>query len=175
MAKFCGGIKLGESLAVKQGVICVASEEPDFDNIVTPCGQSFDGVEMEVVKHGGIYVLTSVSIDEDMEMPEPLRTNCGFKVDPRYFSINENGELEFDPSYVAEILVEPHDATIAVTYGNAATLVDPIAGTTNMFKLTETDATYTVSVSKDGYTSQEQQITADQNHIVEFTLVAAGG
>ena len=173
MPNYCGGIKLGDSLAVKNGIICIASEDPDFNNIVTPCGQSFDGVEMEVVKHGGIYVLTSVSVDENMEMPEPLRTNCGFKVDPRYFSINENGSLEFDPSYVAEIIVDPHDATITVTYGDADTPVEPIQGTTNMFKLTEVDETYTITASKEGYTSQEQQITADQNHIIKFTLVEA--
>lgn len=175
MARFCGGIKLGESLAVKQGVICVASEEPETDNVVTPCGMLFSGNDFKVLKVDGRYVLSSVHTDEEQDIQVLVRTNCGILANGNYFSINENGALEYEDAFILEVLVDPHDATIAVTYGDADTPVEPISGTTNMFKLVEVDETYTVSASKDGYTSQEQQITADQNHIVEFTLVATGG
>ena len=175
MANFCGGIKLGESLAVKNGIICIASEEPETDNVVTPCGMLFSGNDFEVLKVDGRYVLSSVHTDEEQDIQVLVRTNCGILANGNYFSINENGALEYEDAYILEVVVEPHDTTITVAYGDAATPVEPIQGTTNMFKLTEVDETYTITASKEGYTSQEQQITADQNHIVEFTLVAAGG
>lgn len=173
MANFCGGIKLGESLAVKNGIICIASEEPEVDNVVTPCGMLFSGNDFEVLKVDGRYVLSSIHTDEEQDIQVLVKTNCGILANGNYFSLNENGELEYEDAYIAEVLVDPADATITVTYGDADTPVEPIQGTTNMFKLTEVDETYTVTASKEGYTSQEQQITADQNHIVEFTLVEA--
>lgn len=172
MPNYCGGIKLGDTLKVDKGIITLADHTSDVNNVVTPCGQKFDGTVFEVVKHGGINVLSSIGIDEDMELYPILKTNCGFAIDGRYATIT-SGVLDWDESYIAEVLVLPVDVTITVTYGDADTPVEPIQGTTNMFKLTEIDETYTITASKEGYTSQEQQITADQNHIVEFTLVEA--
>lgn len=175
MPNFCGGIKLGDTLKVDNGIITMSDLVADESNVVTPCGMLFDGAVFEVVRVDGVPVLTSVGVDENMDIQVLLRSNCGFKMDGNYFTLNADKSVDFDESHVLEVIVEPHDATITVTYGDAATPVDPIAGTTNMFKLAETDETYTITASKEGYTSQEQQITADQNHIVEFTLVATGG
>lgn len=172
MPNFCGGLKFGSTLKIDKGIITLADHTSDVNNVVTPCGQKFDGTIFEVVQHGGINVLSSIGIDEDMELYPVLKTNCGFAIDGRYATIT-NGVLDWDESYIVEVLVDPHDATITVTYGDADTPVEPIQGTINMFKLTEVDETYTITASKEGYTSQEQQITADQNHIVEFTLVEA--
>ena len=172
MPRYCGGVRLGDTLTLSNGIITMAGETAVVDEIVSPCGAAFDANVFEVVRVGGVPVLTSVGVDEDMDMQIILKTNCGFAVDGNYFTVSEDGELDFDESHVLEVLVDPHDATITVTYGADATPVDPIPGTTNMFKLTETGEEYTVTVSKDGYASQEQDVTADQNHIVEFTLVA---
>ena len=173
MPNYCGGIKLGDTLKVDKGIITLADHTSVSGETITPCGMLWDSNIFEVGKHNGAYILTSVGVDEDMDMPMYIKSNCGLNLDSRYFTLNEDRSIDFDESYVLEVLVEPHDATITVTYGDADTPVEPIQGTTNMFKLTEIDETYTITASKEGYTSQEQQITADQNHIVEFTLVEA--
>lgn len=175
MANYCGGIKLGTTLKVDKGIITLSNHTSVVGEAITPCGMLWDSNIFEVGRHNGAYILTSVGVDEDMDMSAPLKSNCGLALDPRFFTINTDHSVDFDESYVLEVVVDPHDATIAVTYGDANTPVAPISGTTNMFKMTETDEQYTVSVTKDGYTPQEQQVTADQNHIVEFTLVVAGG
>lgn len=176
MAKFCGGIKIGETLKVDDGIITLSDHTADPDEVVTPCGMLWDGTVFEVAKHDGAYLLTSVGVDEEMDMVlPPIKTNCGLNADPRYFTLNEDGSIDFAEHYLMEVVVSPSDAEISVTYGDAATPVEPIEGTTNLFTLTETDETYSVTVSKEGYTEQTQEITADQNHIVEITLEVARG
>ena len=173
MPRYCGGVRLGDTLTLSNGIITMASETAVAGEIVSPCGAAFDANVFEVVRVGGVPVLTSVGVDEDMDMQILLKPICGgFYLDGNYFTVDKDRVIDFDESPVLEILVDPHDATITVTYGADATPVDPIPGTTNMFKLSETGEEYTVTASKDGYASQEQDVTADQNHIVEFTLVA---
>lgn len=176
MANFCGGIKLNqETFKIDKGIITMSDHTSDVANVVTPCGMLFDGAVFEVGLHDGKKILTSIGVDEEMDMPAPIKTNCGLLIDPRYFSVDEDGILNFSEHYILEVIVSPNNATIAVTYGAEATPVEPITGTTNLFALTETDEDYTVTVSAEGYTTQEQDVTADQNHIVEITLVATGG
>ena len=171
MANFCGGLKFDSTLEVVDGIITVAGETPNPEHAISPCGMLFDGEEFEVVKHSGANILTSIGVDEEMEMPRPLKTNCSFKFDPRYFSLNEKRQLGFDDSAVIEVLVHPVEAAISVTYGDSATPVEPLNGTTNMFKLTEIEQTYTVTATLDGYTTQEQDIEDNTlSQIIEITL-----
>ena len=171
MARFCGGLKFDSTLEVVDGIITVAGETPELEHAVTPCSMLFDGEEFEVVKHSGVNVLTSIGVDEEMEMPRPLKTNCGFYVDPRYFVVEDDGKLGFDDSAVIEVLVQPSDATVSVTYGDSATPVEPLNGTTNMFKLTEIEQTYTVTATLEGYTTQEQDVDDNTlSQIIEITL-----
>lgn len=173
---FCGGLKIDDTLELVDGIITVAGETPDRTHAISPCGQLFDGEEFEVVKHKGANILTSIGVDEEMDMPAPIKTNCSFAFDPRYFSLGAGKKLGFDDSGVIEVVVSPADATIAVTYGDADTPVEPLAGTTNIFKLTELEQTYTVTVSKEGYTTQQQDIDDNTvSQIVEITLQAAQG
>lgn len=171
MAKFCGGIKLGETLEIVDGIVTLVGETPEEDVVVTPCGQLFNGNDFEVAKHNGKYILTSVGMDEDMDMPQPSKTNCGLYIDNRFWTLNEDGSVDFDPSAIIEVLVHPIEATVTVTYGDSNTPVEPIAGTTNQYKLTELEQTYTVTATLDGYTTQEQDIEDNTlSQIVEITL-----
>ena len=173
MARFCGGLKLGNTLEIVNGIITVSGEMPDITHTISPCGMLFDGEEFEVMDYQGAHMLTSIGRDEEMEAVHPIKTNCGFYVDPLYFTFDDNGALEFDDAHIAEVLVEPIDATVVVTYGDADTPVEPIPGTTNMYKLMEIEQTYTVAASKEGYTTASQDIDATENHIVEISLQVA--
>ena len=171
MAKFCGGLKIDDTLEIVNGVLTVAGETPDPEHIISPCGLAMDGEEFEVVKYNGVNVLTSIGVEEEMEMPTPTKTNCGFAIDNRFFVVGEDGKLGFDPSVVIEVLVHPIEATVTVTYGESNTPIEPIAGTTNQYKLTELEQTYTVTATLEGYTTQEQDIEDNTlSQIVEITL-----
>lgn len=175
MANFCGGIKLGETLKVDKGIITLATGTSVVDEVVTPCGMLWDSNVFEIAKVEGRPVVTSIGIDEEMGMPLIVKSNCGLALDGLYFQVNEDKSIDFNESHVLEVLFTPIDATVAVTYGDEDTPVEPIPGTTNIYKLDETDATYSITVSKEGYTSQTEQVTADQNHIIEINLEVAQG
>ena len=175
MPNFCGGIKLGETLKVEDGIITLVTETPNEETVVTPCGMLWDSNVFEVTKVSGRPVLTSVGIEEEMGMPVIVKSNCGLALDGLYFTVNADKSIDFNEAHVLEVLFTPIDATVAVTYGDDSTPVEPIPGTTNMYKLDEIDATYSITVSKEGYTSQTEQVTADENHIVEINLEVAQG
>ena len=67
----------------------------------------------------------------------------------------------------------PTDATIKVTDAGSI-VIAPITDTTNTFLLSGLGDTYTVEVSKTGYTTKTQTITNNGDQTITITLEAAG-
>ena len=85
-----------------------------------------------------------------------------------------NGAVTLQNGFVLTVNATPSDATIAVKNADS-TPVTPITGTTNQFLLSGLGDSYTVTVSKTGYTAQTKTITNDKDQTIIVTLVASGG
>ena len=68
--------------------------------------------------------------------------------------------------------VTPADATIAVADAEGAN-VAPVSGKTNVFLLGGIGDQYTVTVSKDGYTTQTQTVSNNSDQTITIELVSA--
>lgn len=175
MANFCGGIKLDKnSLKVINGVICDANATTvDRSKAVSTCGQLWDGALFTVVKVGGAgYITLHGSEGEEIGAPIMGRGNCGVGLDGRFFKV-VNGAITLQDGFVLTVNATPADATIAVKDADSAA-VTPIAGTTNQFLLGGLGDSYTVTVSKTGYTDQTKTITNDKDQTIIVKLVASG-
>ena len=84
---YCGGIKLGTSLKLIDGVICDAdSSTVDKSKAISTCGQLWDGALFTVVKVGGAgYITLHGSEGEEIGAPIMGRGNCGVGLDGRFF------------------------------------------------------------------------------------------
>ena len=82
--------------------------------------------------------------------------------------------MSLQDGFVLTVNATPADATIKVTDVDSAE-VAPITGTTNTFLLSGLGDSYTLTVSKTGYTTQTKTITNNGDQTVEVKLVAAGG
>lgn len=175
MANFCGGIRLGDGLKIIDGVICDANAATvDRSKAVSTCGQLWDGALFTVVKVGGAsYITLHGSEGEEIGAPIMGRGNCGVGLDGRFFKI-VNGAVTLQEGFVLTVNATPSDATIAVKDVDS-TPVTPITGTTNQFLLNGLGDSYTVTVSKTGYTAQTKTITNDKDQTIIVTLVASGG
>ena len=176
MANWCGGIKLDkDTLKIINGVICDANAATvDRSKAVSTCGQLWDGALFTVVKVGGAsYITLHGSEGEEIGAPVMGRGNCGVGLDGRFFKV-VNGVVTLQNGFVLTVNATPADATIAVKDADS-TPVTPIAGTTNKFLLSGLGDSYTVTVSKTGYTTQTKTITNDKDQTIIVTLVASGG
>ena len=176
MANWCGGIKLNKNtLKIIDGVICDANAATvDRSKAVSTCGQLWDGALFTVVKVGGAgYITLHGSEGEEIGAPIMGRGNCGVGLDGRFFKI-VNGAVTLQNGFVLTVNATPSDATIAVKDTDSKP-VTPIAGTTNKFLLSGLGDSYTVTVSKTGYTAQTKTITNDKGQTIIVTLVASGG
>ena len=175
MANFCGGIRLGDGLKIIDGVICDANAASvDRSKAVSTCGQLWDGALFTVVKVGGAsYITLHGSEGEEIGAPVMGRGNCGVGLDGRFFKV-VNGAVTLQNGFVLTVNATPSDATIAVKDTDSKP-VTPIAGTTNKFLLSGLGDSYTVTVSKTGYTAQTKTITNDKGQTIIVTLVASGG
>ena len=176
MANFCGGIRLDSTtLKIIDGVICDANAASvDRSKAVSTCGQLWDGSLFTVVKVGGAsYITLHGSEGEEIGAPVMGRGNCGVGLDGRFFKI-VNGAVTLQNSFLLTVDVTPDDAIVTVKDADS-TPVTPITGTTNQFLLSGLGDSYTVTVSKTGYTAQTKTITNDKNQIIIVTLVASGG
>ena len=176
MANFCGGIRLDSTtLKIIDGVICDANAATvDRSKAVSTCGQLWDGALFTVVKVGGAsYITLHGSEGEEIGAPIMGRGNCGVGLDGRFFKI-VNGAVTIQNGFVLTVNATPADATIAVKDAGS-TPVTPITGMTNQFLLSGLGDSYTVTVSKTGYTAQTKTITNDKDQTIIVTLVTSGG
>lgn len=180
MANFCGGIKLNfDTFEVRNGVITLVDAHSDdsITKTITPCGQPYDALIFETVKHKGKWLLTSAGVDTDIPLANIVRSSCGIDFDGRFFSKDENGVLDFTDRHLLEVLVNPPEAehTIAVALTTEPdTPIEPFEEGDNVYPLDEIDGEYTVTVTADGYDEFTQSVTADADHIIQATLTPTG-
>ena len=175
MAKFCGGIKLDKTFKMIKGVICDADASTvDVTKVVSTCGQLWDGDLFVATEVDGHKVISLHNTEgEEVGTPVFIRGNCGVGLDGRFFKV-EKGVVSLQDGFVLTVNVTPADATIKVT-DVESTEVSPIAGTTNTFLLSGLGDSYTIEVSKEGYTTQTQTITNNGDQTIEITLVEVAG
>lgn len=175
MAKFCGGIKLNpDTFELRNGIITLTDAHSDdpLAETTTPCGQLWDSIFFETVKHNGKWLLTSAGVDTDIPLANIVRSSCGIDCDGRFFSKDEKGVLDFTDRHLLEVLVNPPEAeyTITVKLASGGEPVEPFAELDNVYPLDNIDEEYTVTVVATGYDEFTQNVTADTDHIVQATL-----
>ena len=171
MAKFCGGIKLDKTFKVIKGIICDANATTvDATKAVSTCGQRWDGALFTVSNK---VITLHNSEGEEVGTPVPIKGNCGVGLDGRFFKVNK-GVVSLQDGFVLTVNATPSDATIKVTDVDSAE-VAPITGTTNTFLLSGLGDSYTLTVSKTGFTTKTQAVVNNGDQTVEVTLEAAGG
>ncbi len=171
MAKFCGGIKLDKTFKVIKGIICDANATTvDATKAVSTCGQRWDGALFTVSNK---VITLHNSEGEEVGTPVPIKGNCGVGLDGRFFKVNK-GVVSLQDGFLLTINTTPADATIKVTGVDSAEIA-PITGTTNTFLLSGLGDSYTLTVSKTGYTTKTQTVVNNSDQTVEITLETAGG
>lgn len=171
LSKFCGGIKLDDTFKIIKGIICVANATTvDATKAVSTCGQRWDGALFTVSNK---VVTLHNSEGDEVGTPTPIKGNCGVGLDGRFFKLS-NGIVSLQDGFVLTINTTPADATIKVTDVDSAEIA-PITGTTNTFLLSGLGDSYTLTVSKTGYTTKTQTVVNNGDQTVEITLEAAAG
>lgn len=103
MAKFCGGIKLGNTFKLIEGVICDANaENVDISEAITLCGQLWDGATFAL--NGKVLSLADTGDTEDTLAV--IKSNCGCALDGRFFKVT-NGVVTYEKPVTPEP-EEPH-------------------------------------------------------------------
>lgn len=110
---------------------------------------------------------------EEVGTPVSIRGNCGVGLDGRFFKVSK-GVVSLQDGFVLTVNATPSDATIKVTDVDSVE-VAPITGTTNTFLLSGLGDSYTLTVSKTGYTTKTQAIVNNGDQTVEVKLEAADG
>lgn len=170
MAKFCGGIKLDNTFKVIKGIICDANATSvDATKAVSTCGQRWDGALFTVSNK---VITLHNSEGEEVGIPVPIKGNCGVGLDGRFFKLNKS-VVSLQDGFVLTVNATPSDATIKVTNVDSAE-VAPITGTINTFLLSGLGDSYTLTVSKTGFTTKTQTVVNNGDQTVEVTLEAAG-
>lgn len=168
MAKFCGGIKIDETMKIINGVICDANASAvDVSKAVSVCGQLWDGdlfavADKVITLHG--------SEGEDIGAPTKIKGNCGIGLDGRFFKL-DRGVVSLQDGFVLTVNVTPADAIITVTDAEG-TVIDPISGKPKQFLLKGIGDTYTVTLTKTGYTTQAKQVKNDGDKTLTVVLQA---
>ena len=168
MAKYCGGIKIDETMKIINGVICDANATTvDVSKAVSVCGQLWDGnlftiADKVITLHG--------SEGEDISAPTKIKGNCGIGLDGRFFKLDK-GVVSLQDGFVLTVKVTPADAIITVT-DTEGTVIDPISGKPKQFLLKGIGDTYTVTLTKTGYTTQAKQVKNDGDKTLTVVLQA---
>lgn len=173
MARYCGGIKHDATLKIINGVLCDAgATSVDVSKAVTTCGQLWDGsLFTKVVQNGKQIITLHSSEGEAVGEVVPVNGNCGVGLDGRFFKVAD-GVVSLQDGFVLTVNVTPADATIAVADAEGAN-VAPVSGKTNVFLLGGIGDQYTVTVSKDGYTTQTQTVSNNSDQTITIELVNA--
>lgn len=166
MAKYCGGIKIDETMKIINGVICDANASAvDVNKAVSVCGQLWDGnlftiTDKVITLHG--------SEGEDIGAPTKIKGNCGIGLDGRFFKLDK-GVVSLQDGFVLTVNVTPLDAIITVT-DTEGTVIDPISGKPKQFLLKGIGDTYTVTLTKTGYITQAKQVKNDGDKTLTVVL-----
>lgn len=170
MAKFCGGIALGEGLKVINGIICdSAATTIDKSKAVTGCGQLWDGALFAKVSVGGVPVITLHNSEgEEVGAPIKAHGNCGVGLDGRFFKLVD-GKVNLQDGFLLTVVAIPDTATITVMDADSVE-VEPVEGNANVFLLSGIGDKYSVTVQKDGYTGKSQTITNDSDQTITIEL-----
>ena len=173
MARYCGGIKHDATLKIINGVLCDAgATSVDVSKAVTTCGQLWDGsLFTKVVQNGKKIITLHDSEGEAVGEVVPVNGNCGVCLDGRFFKVAD-GVVSLQDGFVLTVNVTPADATITVADAKG-TNVAPVSGKTNVFLLGGIGDQYTVTVSKDGYTTQTQTVSNNSDQTITIELVNA--
>lgn len=173
MARYCGGIKHDATLKIINGVLCDAgATSVDVSKAVTTCGQLWDGsLFTKVVQNGKKIITLHDSEGEAVGEVVPVNGNCGVGLDGRFFKVTD-GVVSLQDGFVLTVNVTPADATITVADAEGAN-VAPVSGKTNVFLLGGIGDQYTVTVSKDGYTTQTQTVSNNSDQTITIELVNA--
>lgn len=175
MSKYCGGINLGEGLKLVDGIITDSENTAEvFRNPVSTCGQLWDSSLFVATMVDGHKIITLHNSEgEDIGKPVFIKGNCGVGLDGRFFTV-EQGKINFQNGFVLTVNATPNDATIKVTDVDSAE-VAPVTGTTNTFLLSGLGDSYTLTVSKTGYTTKTQTVVNNGDQTVEVKLEVAEG
>lgn len=170
MAKFCGGIALGEGLKVINGIICdSAATTVDKSKAVTGCGQLWDGALFTKVSVGGVPVITLHNSEgEEVGAPIKAHGNCGVGLDGRFFKIVD-GKVNLQDGFLLTVVAIPDTATITVMDADSGE-VEPVEGNANVFLLSGIGDKYSVTVQKDGCTGKSKTITNDSDQTITIEL-----
>lgn len=171
MSKYCGGINLGKGLKLIDGVITDSENTAEvFRNPVSTCGQLWDSSLFVATMVDGHKIITLHNSEgEDIGKPVFTKGNCGVGLDGRFFTV-EQGKVNFQDGFVLTVNVTPADAKIKVVDVDKVE-VAPIAGTTNTFLLSGLGDSYTLIVSKTGYTTKTQTVVNNGDQTIEIELV----
>ena len=168
MAKYCGGIKIDETMKIINGVICDANASAvDVSKAVSVCGQLWDGNLFTVADN---VITLHDSEGEDVGAPTKIKGNCGIGLDGRFFKLSK-GVASLQNGFVLTVNVTPLDAIITVT-DTEGTVIDPISGKPKQFLLKGIGDTYTVTLTKTGYTTQAKQVKNDGDKTLTVVLQA---
>lgn len=86
MAKFCGGINLGDSFKLIDGVICASdADSVDVSKAVTVCGQLWDGATFALDGK----VITLADTGDTKDALTAIKSNCGCNLDGRFFKVTK--------------------------------------------------------------------------------------
>lgn len=166
MAKFCGGLKLGKSLKLIKNIICDSeATSVDESKAVSTCGQLWDGALFTVSDRHIITLHNSEG--EDVGEAIPVHGECGVGLDGRFFK-TVNGVFELQDGFILTVNATPADAEIVVKDG--VNEIAPISGSTNQFLLDSLGDSYTVEVSKDGYTTNTRTIKNNKDQTINVVL-----
>ena len=179
MANFCGGIKLNpDTFQIVSGVIELTDAHSDdpLEYVTTPCGQLWSAITFETAKLDGKHnILTAAGVDTKIPMGNPIKSNCGIYLDPRFFTVTK-GVLNYTERHLLEVLVNPADApytiTVEPTVGGEA--VAPFTGFDNVYPMDEVGEQYSITVTAEGYDQFTTDVTADSDQIVQATLTPTG-
>lgn len=170
MARFCGGIRLDDSLKIINGVICdAAAITVDVTKAVTGCGQLWDGALFTTVNVSGTKIITLHNSEgEEVGEPVKVRGNCGVGLDGRFFKVID-GVVTLQDGFLLTVIADPDTATITVMDADSEE-VTPVSGKTNVFLLSGIGDSYSVTVQKEGYTGKTQTITNNADQTITVTL-----
>ena len=134
---------------------------------MSTCGQLWDGASFKVERVNGSPVITSHSASGAVKK---ILGNCGVGLDGRFFKLDK-GVVSFQDGFVLTVNVTPLDAIITVTDAEG-TVIDPISGKPKQFLLKGIGDTYTVTLTKTGYTTQAKQVKNDGDKTLTVVLQA---
>ena len=171
MAKYCGGIALGEGLKLLNGVICDTNAQTvDVSKAVSHCGQLWDGALFKAIIVNGYKIITLHSVDgEEVGEPIVVKGNCGVGLDGRFFKL-VNRKVNLQDGFVLTVVTDPETASVKVVDADNVE-IQPITENGKTFLLSGLGDSYGVNVEKEGYTGKHLTIVNNKDQVLNVELV----